>query len=203
MGNVTHANTQWLAQPMSRKHGGEMGVSVVSYAILLPVFLLLLVGSFQIWRLVAVKQALNRATYLAARDLGRALPTGVHRDAGYEVYRYLLTEPFIERQFADYGGVGRYLRVTLNRDPVPSLSAQDDNRLFEIRAQLFLPWFVRIPMVGSRSFSLSATHMGGFTAVEFERGREQDDPANVELADPEVGSWFVSPWPTSTLLPSK
>ena len=188
---------------MSRRARGELGVSTVSYAILLPVFLLLLLGSYQIWKLVAVKQALNRATYLATRELGRALPIGPKPDAGYEVYRRLLTDSFIEREFADYGGVRRYLRVTINREPVPKLSAEDDGRLFQVRAELQLPWLVRIPILGDRHLAVSTTHISGFTAQEFGRGREQDDPANVELADPEAGGWFVSPWPTSTLLPKK
>ena len=183
---------------MSRR---ELGISTVSYAILLPIFLLLIFGSYEIWKLVAVKQSLNRATYLATRALGRNLPDKTHRDLWIQSQREILLglttkDPFVERQFARYGGVGRFLRVSVDIDAVPNLPADDDSKLFEVHAELQLPWLVHIPLLGDRYFTLSARHIGGFTHRRFGR-----DMRGVQPPDPETQGWFVSPWPTSTSTP--
>ena len=49
----------------------KQGASLVTYVLILPIFLLLVLGAYEVWRLIAVKQSLYLGTYRAARYLAQ------------------------------------------------------------------------------------------------------------------------------------
>ena len=49
----------------------ERGASTVTYALVLPLFVLLVFGTFEIWRIVSIRQSMERGVYRGARYLSR------------------------------------------------------------------------------------------------------------------------------------
>ena len=49
----------------------ERGASTVTYALVLPLFILLVFGTFEIWRIVSIRQSMERGVYRAARYLSQ------------------------------------------------------------------------------------------------------------------------------------
>jgi len=49
----------------------ERGASTVTYALVLPLFILLVFGTFEIWRIVSIRQSMERGVYRAARHLSQ------------------------------------------------------------------------------------------------------------------------------------
>lgn len=90
--------------PLSTFFGDRRGATVVTYALVLPLFLLLIFGAATLWRIVSIKQSLDVVTYEAARYLSnegqriaaRALPY-YNRDA-WEQIAYEEIAPWMEEQ---------------------------------------------------------------------------------------------------------
>jgi len=49
----------------------ERAASTVTYAMVLPIFLLLIFGTFEIWRTISIRQSMERGAYRAARLLSQ------------------------------------------------------------------------------------------------------------------------------------
>ena len=49
----------------------ERGESTVTYALVLPLFILLVFGTFEIWRIVSIRQSMELGVYRAARYLSQ------------------------------------------------------------------------------------------------------------------------------------
>jgi hypothetical protein len=54
----------------SPKHN-KRGASTVTYAMVLPLFILLIFGTFEIWRVISIRQSMERGVYRAARLLSQ------------------------------------------------------------------------------------------------------------------------------------
>jgi len=185
----------------------ERGASTISYAILLPLFVMLLLGGYYVWEIIAMRQALDRATYLAVRELAKPdaniaytppRAEDLKNDAWEKISGILEADPLIYAQFARHGAdLRRYLTTDADIDPFPGQPTEREGPvqssvLFEIRATLRIPWLVQIPFLQARqSFSVSSRHIGSFYHSEyFRRGQRPSDP--------EGRDWHVSPWPSST-----
>jgi hypothetical protein len=192
----------------------ERGVSTVSYAVILPFFLLLLFGGYYVWQIVAVKQALNHATYMAARAISRSPRVDVRYQAPqilgpmmYEMARASILEAlrdqegFVSREFSRRGitNIAPYLTVIVNLEPTNGQPVERQGQtsiLFEVYARLDLPWMIRPPFLPARSLSPSASHIGSFIPGDYLDlyGTRQLDPEKpIKAADPEAKPWRVSP----------
>ena len=174
----------------------EQGSSTVSYVLLLALFVSLLFGAFYLWKVVALRQSLNRATYLAVRDLSAAAfpaqEANLRAAARDKVLAELTRDGFVVEEFARHGEpVVKHLLVTVDLDPLQGQPVERDGAAslaFEVRAWLQVPWIFKIPLFSSYMPILSARHMGTFVHPQYSYiGRR---PAQ----DPERQDWHLSPF---------
>lgn len=133
---------------------GQRGSALIEFVLVLPLFLILIFGSFAVWKIVSAKQSLASGTYQAARYLsveGRFLY--YYPDDWEDVARIIITselenngllrplpQPIIsfEPSFRP-----RCPKEDAVNDPMPYLK----DALFTVRAEITLPWPVRIPFL--------------------------------------------------------
>lgn len=161
-------------------------VNLIQFVVVLPIFVLLIYGSFEIWKIVSVKQSLGAATYQAARC--RSVYNREHPNMGIssvddEDYPYgcevILLNELIDNSFVDKedlpGAQIRYRddsgnviciitvtqRLVLQKgfcNPDPTTLARREK--FDVEAELRLPWALFIPGLPSDSPTLVARHRG-------------------------------------------
>lgn len=160
--------------------------NLIQFVVVLPIFVLLIYGSFEIWKIVSVKQSLGAATYQAARcrsvynqeypGMGVSSIDDEDYPYGCEVIllNELLDNSFVDRE--DLIGVEITYRdesgdvicvLTVNREVAlqREFCDPDPTRLgrrakFDVQAKLPLPWPVFIPGVSANSPTLGAQHRG-------------------------------------------
>lgn len=175
----------------------ERGVSTVSYAVLLPLFLLLLFGGYYVWQIVAIKQALNRATYMAVRAISREIDVRypLPRDLNDRVRTRILSdlrtqEGFVSREFARRQvDIAPYLTVIVDLEPTAGQPVErqgQSSMLFAVYARLDLPWLISPPFLPARSLSPSSSHTGSFIHGTYLQYGQKP-------VDPETKDWRVSP----------
>jgi hypothetical protein len=141
-------------------------VDLIQLVLVLPIFVLLLYGSFEIWKIVSVKQSLGAATYQAARCrsvYSKCNQVPSMEDDDFRCERVLLNElednSFVDGE--DLVGVEiRYRNedgdvicvLAVNQHLMPEkISCQQDptqlgrNQKFDVEAALFLPWPIVVP----------------------------------------------------------
>ena len=146
---------------------GQRGSTLIQFVLVLPLFLILIFGSFAVWKIVSAKQSLVSGTYQAARYLsvegrylrypGEPVPTpGSWRYVAWAIIvRELennsllrpLPQPIIS--FEPYSQP-RCPQGDAMNDPMPYL----EDALFTIRAEITLPWPVRIPFLDPETITL-------------------------------------------------
>jgi hypothetical protein len=134
------------------------GASIVTYALILPLFILLVFGILEIWRVVSVRQSLHLGTYQAIRALSSTgrhwLPTSAGQwqsvAAGQaqviinqELKRNSLLPPNHELQ----------VQVTIDADAPANLS--ELGWLFTVRAQLTVDGLVTLPLLDVGALTLN------------------------------------------------
>ena len=65
------SSTLRAAGPIRALRRSNRGASAVTYALALPLFILLVFGTFEAWRIVSIRQSLERGVYKAARYLSQ------------------------------------------------------------------------------------------------------------------------------------
>jgi len=151
------------------------GTTVIQFVLVLPIFLLLLIGSYELWRLVAIKQRLEAATVQATRYLmveGRFL-IPPHRSGAFPYEWENLAREIIVEQLAKDSLVGGELAngVVVMVDtpthfaPVCPGGASENpvihlrNAQFSVTAALPIPSPLRIPFLGlAEGIVLRETH---------------------------------------------
>lgn len=138
----------------------QRGSTLTQFVLVLPIFLVLLYGSFAVWKVALAKQSLASGTYQAARYLS------------------------VEGRYLDYTGEWEYAaRVIIVHElennsllrplPQPAISFEPfskpkcpeeecvndpwqclDRALFTVRAEITLPWPVRIPFLDPETITL-------------------------------------------------
>ncbi|HID86789.1 MAG TPA: hypothetical protein EYP55_05345, partial [Anaerolineae bacterium] len=138
----------------------QRGSTLTQFVLVLPILLVLLYGSFAVWKVASAKQSLASGTYQAARYLS------------------------VEGRYLDYPGEWEYAaRVIIVRElgnnsllrplPEPAISFEPpfrpqcppedainnpwphlDRALFTIRAEITLPWPARIPFLDPETITL-------------------------------------------------
>jgi hypothetical protein len=122
----------------------KKGASLVTYVLVLPLFLLLVLGAYEVWRLIAVKESLYLGTYRAARYLAQN-PDRI--DVAEALLRWEL-----DRSFAGNSAGLHPLEST-------GLTSNCDAR-FTIRAVLDVPWIVDIPYLPLQNVRFVEQHSG-------------------------------------------
>jgi hypothetical protein len=139
---------------------------LIQFVLVLPIFVLILYGSFEIWKIVSVRQSLGAATFQAARCRSiYSACNGVRRlsDDDFNCEWVLLNE-LADNSFIDWEDlVGAEIRyrdergnvicvVTLAQimsngiDPCPNgPTTLGRNAKFSAEAELLLPWSILIP----------------------------------------------------------
>ena len=185
--------------------------SPVEFALLLPLFLILLVGVFQVWEVISVKESLDRGVLQAAEYWSTCLPksggASTHcRHAASVLIRRELAYNSIIRSRAEAGQVeATDLVISYIQQPMEILaggvpivatprpgSDPDDWPVFHpflIQARLAMPWAVQVPFLPPLRIVVRAQH------VAFkEKPYEQPTPTPASA----VGGmgWGGSPTPT-------
>jgi hypothetical protein len=136
---------------------------LIQFALILPILVGILYGSFEILKLISIKQSLDAGTYRAARYLSVYHQSYTHYFPPYSnrsaddrsqaerlIRESLLANPFISRD-TPVRVITRYFNAIGQEIPAPvdffcgdmraALDRQDTNGLiFTVRTQVILPW---------------------------------------------------------------
>lgn len=136
----------------------QRGATLVTYVLVLPLLILLILGSFAVWRIIVIRQTLFLGTYKAAWELSqqaRELPFDENEWWGFadpiirtEVEGNHLIEPGFTLD------VSVTLPKTLACPPVYD-SRPIDDILFTVEATLSLPTPIRIPYLDPINLTLT------------------------------------------------
>jgi hypothetical protein len=123
----------------------QRGATLVTYVLVLPLLILLIFGSFAVWRIMVIRQTLFLGTYKAARELsyqGRNLPLDetVWREVADSVIR-----AEVEGNHLIESGYALNVAVTLPDTNSCGRSLPVGNSLFTVKATLILPTPIRVP----------------------------------------------------------
>ncbi len=129
---------------------------LLQFVLILPIFVLLFYGSFEVWKIVSVKQSLEAATYQAVR----CLSIYHHGDEDrYRCERVLLME-LVNNNLIDEDDLAdlriRYYDAWGREIEDPTAVPCDE--IFSLEAELPLPWSTFIPGLPSRNPTLVARH---------------------------------------------
>jgi len=149
---------------------------LVQFALILPVFIILLYGSFELLKLVSIRQSLDAGTYQAARYL--SVYHKIYYNENYNrpaqddrlqaerlIWQSLLASPFVSEDTPMYVSI-RYF----NRDnqelasPVDFPCGQireslnDPNLVLTVRTQVTLPWKGTVLGLSLGNVTISSAH---------------------------------------------
>jgi len=174
---------------------------LVQFALVLPVFVLILYGSFELIKLVSIRQSLESGTYQAARYLSvyhmyyydsQYDRTGVDDTANAErlIWDSVLSNSYIsagmpiQLEIRYYNGAGQEIATPVEF-PCPEIrdalaDPNNSNLIFTIRTRLTVPW----------QTSLLGLSMGSVTLTS----------GHTSFVD--CGPWYPPPRPTPTPTPT-
>ncbi len=122
---------------------------LIQFVLIVPIFVLIFYGLFEVWRLVSVKGSLRAGTYQAARYLS------VNNDR----WRYdrAVAAEIIYRELENNSLLDRDEARSLVEIYIPAYRPAC-YRLFTVRAELELPWPTIIPPLRTRNVRLVEQH---------------------------------------------
>jgi len=135
------------------------GASVVTYALVLPLFILLIFGIMELGKVVSVRQSLSLGVYKAMRNLsvnGRQwLPTSA---AQWETYATIQAREIVQRELLENKllPAASTLGVQVAIEPEargPYMEAT--GWFFTVYAQLTAPGLIRLPMLDTGSLTFT------------------------------------------------
>jgi hypothetical protein len=116
--------------------------------LVLPVFLIIILGGYEVWKAYSVRESLRSGTYQAARYLS------INPDT--DNWLGTIRNDFVVPELANNGLVGREIAEQVSiLAPQPELECGET---FIIRAQL--PWRAVIPFVDREDWVIVAQHQG-------------------------------------------
>ncbi len=167
----------FLRPPSSPFFQDRRGTSLVTYSLVLPMFLMLIFGAATVWQVISVKQSMDAATYEAARYLSRegrriaarALPyydaDAWARTAHEEIDEWLREQirrnPFVDQ--SDDIQIEIVPPVDVECNPwgayIMNTSRAPENIRFTVTTRLVFNSSIQIPFVGSPlNFTLQESH---------------------------------------------
>ena len=137
-----------LNRPEEGTMRGQRGSSFVQTLFLLPVFVMIVVGGYEIWKLHSVRESLRSGTYQATRYLS------INPDTWdwLGTIRYDFVAPELSNNGLVGAEIAEQVRISA---PRPDLECGED---FFIRAEL--PWRAVIPFVGEENLLIVVEHEG-------------------------------------------
>ena len=136
----------------------QRGATLVTYVLVLPLLILLIFGSFAVWRIMAVRQTLFLGTYKAVRELsyqGRYLP--LEEDEWWKIADPIVRAEVQGNHLIESGHTLN-VAVTLPNSSACSSSSgmrSVDDALFTVKATLILPTPIRIPYLDPVNLTLT------------------------------------------------
>jgi len=143
---------------LARFRRDKRGASLVTYALILPLFILLVFGILEIWRVMSVRQSLHLGTYQAVRVLssgGRQwLPTSA------DTWEAIATEQahgIIDRELQRNTLLpqGYTLRVQVAIEPDARADLTLMGWFFTVRAELTAAGLVTLPPLNVQALTLN------------------------------------------------
>ena len=133
-------------------------VDVIQFVLILPIFVLMFYGFFEVWRVVSVKQSLDAGTYQAARCLSVYFHYGGD-EARVRCEKVLRTELANNSLIDEDDLLDLRIKYYDARErEIEDLTRLPCNELFTVRAGLELPWTTVIPYLSSRCIVLVGQH---------------------------------------------
>jgi len=174
---------------------------LIQFALIIPVFVIILYGSFELWKLISIRQSLDVGTYQAARYM--SVYHKYYFDDKYNrpsaddklraerlIWGALQNNSFISPELPIrvairyFNGAGQeiYSPVDLDCAQIRGLLANPatSNLIFTVRTQLTLPWQASVLGLSMGNVTLSSTH--------------------TSFVD--CGPWYPPPGPTPTPAPT-
>ena len=191
--------------------------SPIEFVLLLPLFIVLLVGVYQVWEVISIRESLDRGVLQAAEYWSTCLP--LHggastncREAAEAILRRELANNAILRSRASAGQLDaedliitykqqRYEILSGLRPVVaPTLARSDPDdwpvfHPFAIEARLAVPWAVQIPFLPPQRIALTIEHVT-FKEKPYAPPTPTPSPTNLSASRGKEANW--GRWPTLT-----
>jgi hypothetical protein len=138
----------------------QRGTTLVTYALVLPLLILLIFGSYAVWRIMVIRQSLSLGTYQAAWELSQQA-RGLPLDE--EVWREI-AEPIVRENVEGNRLMepGFTLNVAVTLPDTLACPSSDsrlvDDILFSVEANLSLPTPIHIPYLDPVNLTLTEQH---------------------------------------------
>lgn len=147
----------------------QWGSTLIEFVLVLPIFLILVFGSFVVWKIVSAKQSLASGTYQAARylsveggDLDYAPDLDDDPDDWQDAARVIIVRELENNSLLRPLPQHVITIEPSSRPKCPEQRCTEDryavdcllDALFTVRAEITLPQPVRIPFLGSETITL-------------------------------------------------
>jgi len=142
----------------ARLRRDSKGASVVTYALILPLFIVLVFGILEIWRVMSVRQSLHLGTYQAVRALSSGGRRWLPSSAGqWEANATEQAHGIINRELKRNALIPRSynLRVQVAIEPEARADLTKLGWLFTVRAELTVAGLVTLPPLNVRTLTLT------------------------------------------------
>lgn len=135
----------------------KQGASTVAYLLVLPLFIMIVFGSFQMWRIISIKQSLHVGAYQTVR----CLTMYDDRGTGLAGCESLLRAKLAQNGLIDDAALAsldiRYFLTEEHQEyPIndPTLDLPECGDAFRMKTSLSLPWSIVIPYLPARDMTL-------------------------------------------------
>ena len=140
----------------------QRGATLVTYVLVLPLLILLIFGSFAVWRIMAIRQTLSLGTYQAAWELSwRARDLPLDDEEVWQEIAEAIVRTEVEGNHLIESGFTLNVTVALPDALAcaPSYAWRPaDDVLFTVEATLSLPTPIRIPYLDPVNLTLTEQH---------------------------------------------
>ena len=142
---------------LARLRRDNRGASVVTYVLILPLFILLVFGILEIWRVMAVRQSLHLGVYQAVRGLsteGREwLPCSASQWESHASQRaHAIIDHELKRNTLIPQGYTLLVQAVI--EPEARIDLTQLGWFFTVRAELMAPGLITLPMLNTGTVTL-------------------------------------------------
>jgi len=157
----------------------EGAYDLIQFALILPIFIIILYGSFELMKLISIRQSLDAGTYQAARYL--SVYHKFYYDSRYNresvddkrraeqlIWESLLSNPFISEDtqmhvvIRYFNGAGQEISSPTDFDCEQIRTALDNpassDLVFTVRTQVTLPWQASVLGLSLGNVTLTSVH---------------------------------------------
>jgi hypothetical protein len=141
----------------ARLRRDNKGASVVTYALILPLFILLVFGILEIWKVMSVRQSLHLGSYQAVRALSSGGRQWLPSSAGqWEAKATGHAHAIIDHELKRNTLIpqGYTLRVQVVIEPEARADPTKLGWFFTVRAELTVPGLVTLPLLNVGTLTL-------------------------------------------------